>query len=202
VHSKIFNNSDIDNSVQVHNDRSDESLSLPEVQSNSTDSKSVKSVVSYHESPIKSSSNLSFQQSDDILEDVSNRTSREKLRHWALDNINILTLNVVTQLLIVLRKGHEDLPKTAQQLLGTKHCQPMKTSIGTSSRNVQSVLCELENFDQVNDVALDSMHLLYLGAMKNLLEKLFVVKKHPARLKSDKIKILKTIMESVSSDIP
>lgn len=62
---------------------------------------------------------------------MPNRSLSEKLRHWALDNnINILTLNVVTELLTVLREeGHEDLPKTAQQLLGTKHRQPMKTML-------------------------------------------------------------------------
>lgn len=77
-----------------------------------------------------------------------------------------------------------------------------KSQLEHHLENVQSPLCDLENFDPVNDVALDSMHLLYLGAMKNLLEKLLALKKHPARLKSDKVKILRTIMESVSSDIP
>lgn len=83
--------------------------------------------------------------------------------------------------------------------LRTKDSFMCKSQLEHHLENVQSLLCELENFDPVNDVALDSMHLLYLGVMKNLLEKLLVVKKHPARLKSDKVKILKKIMKA--SDI-
>lgn len=38
--------------------------------------------------------------------------------------------------------------------------------------NMTSPLIQIPNFDPVKDVVLDSMHLLYLGVMKNLLEKL------------------------------
>lgn len=149
VHRKVFSNPNIDNSVPENNDPCDESLSVPEVHRNSTDSDSFDSDASNHQSSINSSSNSSFQQNDDILEDVTaNRTLSEKLHHWALGNINILTLNVVTQLLTVLREeGHEELPKTAQQLLGTKHCQPMITVL--SKRNTTA-------------------HYLYIGIKKSL----------------------------------
>lgn len=61
-------------------------------------------------------------------ESTTKKTLSKKIRCLTLDNINSLKLNVVTQLLTVLREEvHEDLPKTAHQLLGTKHCRPMKT---------------------------------------------------------------------------
>ncbi|KAK9883013.1 hypothetical protein WA026_001226 [Henosepilachna vigintioctopunctata] len=61
-------------------------------------------------------------------EKVMQKTLSEKLRCWTLDNLNILTSNVVTELLTILREeGHEDLPKTSRQLLKTKHCRPMKS---------------------------------------------------------------------------
>lgn len=65
-----------------------------------------------------------------------------------------------------------------------------------------SPLCQLPNFDPVQSVVLDSMHLLYLGAMKSLLEKLLVTKKHMARLKKSKRDALNSVMNSISSDIP
>lgn len=46
------------------------------------------------------------------------------------------------------------------------------------------------------------MHLLYLGVMKNLFDKLLTLKKHPARLKSCFVNKLKVLMKSISSDIP
>lgn len=46
------------------------------------------------------------------------------------------------------------------------------------------------------------MHLLYLGVMKNLLEKLLIVKKHSAWLKKPKVEILRKTMQSIASDIP
>lgn len=63
-------------------------------------------------------------------------------------------------------------------------------------------LTKLIEFDPVHDVALDSMHLLYLGVMKNLLEKLLIVKKHNARLKKPKVDILRQRMQSIGGDIP
>lgn len=57
---------------------------------------------------------------DDGVNDVIGIT--EKIRQWTLDNLDSLRLNVVTDLLRILREeGHSDLPKTAQTLLGTKH---------------------------------------------------------------------------------
>lgn len=86
---------------------------------------------------IKNTVDTSGQVSDDNISNSSQpnheeftkkKTQSEKLRCWTLDNLNTLTLNVVTQLLRILRdEGHEDLPKTSNQLLGTKHCRPMKS---------------------------------------------------------------------------
>lgn len=303
------------------------------------------------------------------------KTLSEKLRCWTLNNLNILTLNVVTELLTILREeGHEDLPKTSKQLLKTKHCRPMKSLLskretsgsyiyigiknvlkkiispdiytektiavqvhidgisiyhnsliqvwpiilkvyhhnyeskpvtvalycGDSKpysakkylndfvneankyisngivlneikysfkifcvvadsparafikaiknpggffacerctvegitknhkrvypntncnlrskdsfiekhqpehhlENFKTKLTKLKEFDPVHDVVLDSMHLLYLGVTKNLLEKLLVVKKHNARLKKPKVEILRKTMQSLALDIP
>lgn len=321
-------------------------------------------------------SHNSSAQSEKVQEVMPKKTLCEKLRCWTLDNINVLTLSVVTDLLCILREeGHEDLPKTSQRLLKTKHCRPMgsvlskrettgtyvyfgikhvlekivdpviytenKLSIqvhidgisiynnsliqvwpivvkvhhdnydtkpvtvalycgdskpsssndylkdfvkeaneyisdgvilngtkylfeifcivadsparafikniknpggfyacercivkGTTKNHKRiysnincdlrtknsfkkklhakhhledqksSRLSKLKQFDPVNDIVLDSMHLLYLGVMKNLLEKLLVVKKHSARLGKPKVIILRELMKSVSADIP
>lgn len=48
--------------------------------------------------------------------------------------------------------------------------------------NIGSALLQLPNFDVINSVAIDSMHLLYLGVIKMLLEK-WIVKKSIAGLK-------------------
>lgn len=61
---------------------------------------------------------------------VSNPTT--KIHQWTLNNLDSLRLNVVTDLLKILRdEGHLSLPTTAQKLLGTKHhriLQQMKTN--------------------------------------------------------------------------
>jgi len=46
----------------------------------------------------------------------------EKIAQWTLRNLDTLRLNVVTELLTLLREeGHTSLSQTAQTLLGTKH---------------------------------------------------------------------------------
>lgn len=67
--------------------------------------------------------------------------------------------------------------------------------------NVMSPLLQLPNFDIVNDVVLDSMHLLYLGVMKYLLEE-WTVKKSFARLKRRVINNFRKIMLNVTADVP
>lgn len=59
-----------------------------------------------------------------LFQDIQNSKSeiKGKLQQWVLKNIDTLRLNVVTELLLILReKGHASLPKKAQALLGTKH---------------------------------------------------------------------------------
>ncbi|CAD6216491.1 GSCOCG00011336001-RA-CDS [Cotesia congregata] len=59
---------------------------------------------------------------------VNPDTIREKLRQWSLKNLNSLQLNVISELLVILREeGHPTLPKTAQALLQTKHHQVVET---------------------------------------------------------------------------
>lgn len=67
--------------------------------------------------------------------------------------------------------------------------------------NFKTKLTKLKEFDPVHDVVLDPMHLLYLGIMKNLIEKFLVVKKHNARLKRRKVEILRSKMQSLALDI-
>ncbi|XP_011883657.1 PREDICTED: uncharacterized protein LOC105570817 [Vollenhovia emeryi] len=66
--------------------------------------------------------------------------------------------------------------------------------------NVMSPLLLLPNFDIINDV-LDSMHLLYLGTMKYLLEN-WTVKKSSARLKRRDINNFRRIILNVTADVP
>ncbi|KAK0071962.1 hypothetical protein PV326_000627, partial [Microctonus aethiopoides] len=55
---------------------------------------------------------------------VNSDIIREKLRQWALKNLDSLQLNVISELLVLLRElGHTTLPKTAQALLQTQHHQ-------------------------------------------------------------------------------
>lgn len=56
-------------------------------------------------------------------------------------------------------------------------------------KDEKCILLKLKKFDLVCDVVLDSMHLLYLGVQKSILEKLLVVTKHSARLKKSKTEI-------------
>lgn len=80
------------------------------------------------------------------IEKNINRKTPHLGRSWALCNINILTLNVVTQLLQILReKGHEDLPKTSQQLLNTKHCRPMTTVLSKRETNGNYIYIGIKN---------------------------------------------------------
>lgn len=59
--------------------------------------------------------------------DEKNTTSKsldinQKIRQWVLKNLGTLRLNVVTELLLLLRdEGFTTLPKTGQTLLGTTH---------------------------------------------------------------------------------
>ncbi|XP_044587821.1 uncharacterized protein LOC123267321 [Cotesia glomerata] len=61
-------------------------------------------------------------ESDDIEDKTgSNKSFQEKLRQWTLKNLNSLQLNVIAELLLLLREeGHPELPKTTQALLKTK----------------------------------------------------------------------------------
>lgn len=67
--------------------------------------------------------------------------------------------------------------------------------------HVDSVLLKLPDFDIINSVVIDSMHLLYLGVMKTLLEK-WVIKKSIVGLKRRHVRHLRDLMISMSRDIP
>ncbi|KYN18439.1 hypothetical protein ALC57_09247 [Trachymyrmex cornetzi] len=64
--------------------------------------------------------------------------------------------------------------------------------------DVDSILLELPNFDIINSVVIDSIHLLYLGVMKSLLEK-WISKKSVAGLNTQKTS---DTMNFISRDIP
>lgn len=65
---------------------------------------------------------------------------KSKIQQWTLDNLDTLQLNVVTDLLRILREeGHLSLPTTAQSLLGTKHhriLQQMKSNKNTQGEYI------------------------------------------------------------------
>lgn len=48
-------------------------------------------------------------------------------------------------------EGHEDLPKTAQQLLGTKHCQPMKTVLSKRDTTAHYLYIEIKKKSSKNN---------------------------------------------------
>ncbi|EZA47524.1 hypothetical protein X777_16276 [Ooceraea biroi] len=77
----------------------------------------------------------SFILSDDEVNNYGDSDIKEKIQQWTLNNIGSLQLNVVTDLLQILREeGHSTLPKTAQTLLGTTHhriLQQMQSVNGT-----------------------------------------------------------------------
>lgn len=81
--------------------------------------------------------------SDNSIASLSNIESlglENKLREWALKNQDKLCLNVVSELLVILRsEGFSNLPRTAQTLLGTHHhrvLSQMKSSKCTSGEYV------------------------------------------------------------------
>lgn len=62
-----------------------------------------------------------------IFKEKDNIDLREKIRLWTIKNIDTLRLNVVSELLVILKEeGHPTLPRTAEALLGTTHCQVLK----------------------------------------------------------------------------
>lgn len=67
--------------------------------------------------------------------------------------------------------------------------------------DVDPILLQLPDFNIINSVVIDSMHLLFLGVMKSLLEK-WVIHKSVAGLKRFQIRRLKEIMHSISRDVP
>lgn len=59
----------------------------------------------------------------------------------------------------------------------------------------------LSNFDIINNVVLDSMHLLYLGVMKYLMEN-WTLKKSIARLKRKTIRNFRSVMLNITPNVP
>lgn len=71
-------------------------------------------------SPHENDSNISAVLCNEEMNSVSDL--RSKLQQWTLHNLDTLRLNVVTDLLRILRDvGYSSSPTTAQSLLGTKH---------------------------------------------------------------------------------
>lgn len=66
--------------------------------------------------------------------------------------------------------------------------------------DVDPISLQLPDFNIINSVVIDSMHLLFLGVMKNLLEK-WIIHKNVAGLKRFQIRGLKEIMHSISRDV-
>lgn len=66
--------------------------------------------------------------------------------------------------------------------------------------DVDPILLQLPDLNIINSVVIDSMHLLFLGVIKNLLEK-WIVHKSVAGLKRFQIRRLKEIMHSISRDV-
>ncbi|XP_074105913.1 uncharacterized protein LOC141531799 isoform X2 [Cotesia typhae] len=98
------------------------------------------------------SSEFSYDNSDTDSESVIdetvnvNESFKKKLRQWALKNINSLQLNVISELLILLREeGHPTLPKTAQALLQTKHHHVSQSIVSLKGSNCDYKYLGIEN---------------------------------------------------------
>lgn len=85
------------------------------------------------------SQNLLNTMTEDIHIDDQNIQSNikfeTKLTNWTLRNLSTLRLNVISELLLILREERYNLPKTAQTLLGTQHrrkLQIMQSAKGNS----------------------------------------------------------------------
>lgn len=76
----------------------------------------------------------------------------------------------------------------------------MKKDAAHHQPNMTSPLLELKNFDIVKQFLLDSMHLLFLGITKFLLEKLFL--KGPFLIKKKKRDKISKLMKKLEKDIP
>ena len=71
---------------------------------------------------------------------------REKLRDWALRNSRTLHLNVISQLLTLLREeGHAPLPKTAQTLLGTCHRRDLQIMSSANGKDAEYTYLGIEH---------------------------------------------------------
>lgn len=105
-----------------------------------------------------------------IFVEKPNIDSREKLCLWAIKNIDILRLNVVSELLVILKEeGDPSLPKTAETLLGRTHRQvflPMTTNRQTDGSYIymgfenalKNVICNIYTEDRIRvDVHIDGM---------------------------------------------
>ncbi|XP_034945154.1 uncharacterized protein [Chelonus insularis] len=64
-----------------------------------------------------------------------------------------------------------------------------------------TILIKIPNFDPIKDVVLDSMHMLYLGAMKNLLEK-WMGRKSRSKLSLRSRQIFRQLIETMTPYIP
>jgi len=67
--------------------------------------------------------------------------------------------------------------------------------------DITTPLLEIPNFDVIKSVPLNSMHLLYLGVMKWLLQK-WVLRSSPYRIKKSKLIRLKSLLFSLESMMP
>lgn len=66
---------------------------------------------------------------------------------------------------------------------------------------ITSPLLKIPNFNIIEGVVLDYMHLLCLGVMKNLFQK-WTTGRCPSRLRADKVALLQTRLESLSENVP
>lgn len=64
---------------------------------------------------------------EELLMENEKKNLKERLKEWSLENINTIRNKSLSELLNILRdEGHNDLPKTAETLLGTKHRRQTK----------------------------------------------------------------------------
>lgn len=83
----------------------------------------------------------------------------------------------------------------------TKQSFRLQTDRNHHLPDLLSPLLQLPKFNIVNRVPLDSMHLVFLGVMKLLLEK-WIMTKSPQRIKTGFVRHLHLVIASLSPMIP
>lgn len=134
VSDECSSNDDLNFLDEISSDETNEKNDLisADFYSSSSDSEKCEEICSDNDS----SHSRSPECNEDFLFENEEKSLKERLQIWALENITNLKNKAISEILTVLQdEGFKDLPKTAESLLKTKHfrvTREMTTSKGTT----------------------------------------------------------------------